>query len=808
MTGSHIFHRALRLLLVALCVGIAVPVAHGQQSTPDVSVQLRQAEADIRAIAKQNDEDVSEEDRTLLRARLTTARQSAAATAEQLSGQLAAIDARIAELGDKPADEEEAPEVSAQRETLSGERLAIDAMVKQARLLDVEAEQLAAEMQRKEAEQFSERMSQRVASPLLPGFWRAVAGSFDADVARIRAFFAEGQRHAEVEAVPGGGWIAALCVILAILLIWPGRSAALRLGQRFLINDAPGNRLRRSAYALWVVFVRTLAPVLAAVLVVMGAGAVSLVPANWNGLLQAFVFATGFGAFIAAVFGAILMRSQPSWRIAPISDEAATRLRPLTLILVGITFTTSMIEAFNAAVGASDAALATSQAFEAALSLLLIGGALVAFGRARATEAEDENGTATSPGLSALALLLWIVVLAGSGALALGFVEFSRFLVNLIVWSSVVAGATYVLMNVIDDGVTALFNQEGMLGQTIVRGVGIRGSAIDQFGVLLSGALRLMLALISFILLIAPFGAGAGVASTVETVGALAGGISVGGVTVSPGTIVRGILVLFVGLALVRGFSGWLERRYLPATDLDGSGRNSVSLITRYVGIALAVIWALASLGIGVERIALLLSALSVGIGFGLQAITQNFVSGLILLAERPIKIGDLIRVGNDEGDVKRINVRSTELTLADHSTLIIPNSELITKPVLNKTLAGPLGRIQIQFAVPIEADVVVVERILREAFESEPAILDDPAPSVFIDSIADGKMFFNSFAHVPGPRTVYSVRSAVLKTLLRRLREEEIEIGTAPQRLELVQPIADEPETSRSDDAAKKRTK
>ncbi len=84
--------------------------------------------------------------------------------------------------------------------------------------------------------------------------------------------------------------------------------------------------------------------------------------------------------------------------------------------------------------------------------------------------------------------------------------------------------------------------------------------------------------------------------------------------------------MLFVGLGLVRLFMRWLEQRYLPATDLDGSGRNSVSLVARYIGIALAVIWALASLGIGVERIALLLSALSVGIGFGLQAITQNFV--------------------------------------------------------------------------------------------------------------------------------------------------------------------------------------
>lgn len=312
------------------------------------------------------------------------------------------------------------------------------------------------------------------------------------------------------------------------------------------------------------------------------------------------------------------------------------------------------------------------------------------------------------------------------------------------------------------------------------------GSAVEQFGVLLSGLLRLAVLLVGFSLLLSPFGAG-NVASLFSRLGALAAGFEVGGVAVSPGAILRGILVLLIGLALVRGFMRWLERRYLPVTDLDGSGRNSVSLVARYVGIALAVIWGLASLGIGIERIAILLSALSVGIGFGLQAITQNFVSGLILLAERPIKIGDLVRVGQDEGDVKRISVRSTEIELPDHSTLIVPNSELITKTVLNKTLASPLGRMQIQFSVPIETDADKVRDIVLATYADEPAVLTEPAYSLFIDSIADGRIFFNSFAHVDSPRAAYGARSNVFTVLLRRFREEGIEIGTVPQRMELI---------------------
>jgi small-conductance mechanosensitive channel len=177
------------------------------------------------------------------------------------------------------------------------------------------------------------------------------------------------------------------------------------------------------------------------------------------------------------------------------------------------------------------------------------------------------------------------------------------------------------------------------------------------------------------------------------------------------------------------------------------------------------------SLGVGVERIALLASALSVGIGFGLQAITQNFISGLILLAERPVKIGDTIRVGTDEGDVKSINVRSTEIQIGDRSTLIIPNSELITKSVRNMTLANPLGRVQIVFSVPMEEDADEIIAILMRLFADHPAVLSDPTPSVMIDSLVEGKINFNGIAFVSSPRLAYATRSELLLQLLRRLK-------------------------------------
>ena len=412
-----------------------------------------------------------------------------------------------------------------------------------------------------------------------------------------------------------------------------------------------------------------------------------------------------------------------------------------------------MVMSFEGAIGSSRSAVIATQAVEALLHLLLIVATLVVLGQLRArraAQADQATHAGVSAGLSVATLIAWVAVGVAGLALLIGYIWFSWFAAVMIGWTVLLGSALYLMMVAADDIATSVFTRDSKVGVTLTRALGVRGSMIDQFGLVLSGIMRLALVLLVLGCCCVRSGRAA-IRGDLRPAGQRRRRIKVGNVWISPGAILRGLAVLFVGLGLVRLFMRWLEQRYLPATDLDGSGRNSVSLVARYIGIALAVIWALASLGIGIERIALLLSALSVGIGFGLQAITQNFVSGLILLAERPIKIGDLIRVGTDEGDVKRISVRSTEIELADHSTLIVPNSELITKSVLNKTLAGPLGRIQIQFSVPIESDADMVRGIVLDCFAAEQAVLADPAKA-FIDSIIDGRIHFNCFAHVESP--------------------------------------------------------
>ncbi|WP_367348052.1 DUF3772 domain-containing protein [Sphingobium yanoikuyae] len=774
-------------MLLVLSLGLASPVWAQADPATDPAARLAQAEKDVRSVDQSLDTRMDADDRKLLLAKVLAAKTAASGAAGDLQDQLALLDAKLTGLGTVAAGSSEAPDIKRQRAALTRQRSAIDSAIKRGNLIGVEAQQLADEIERSEAEQFSEKITTRSPSPLSPSFWSGLGDAFSRDLRRVTAFLEIGQEQAAEALRSHRPWHALAGLLLGLLIIGPGQVAARRMGQRMLTEGVPGRRVRRSTYALWRVAVGTFAPLLAALSIAQGLRWSGLVADRWEPLLGAFVGGCAFSGFTFSVLGALLMRSRPSWRIAAISDNGAAKLRPYSLLLALLAFLGVIYAQFNASVGVSKAAQEATQAVFALLHILLVSAVLVTVARLRTAKmeaAEDADRNESVSGL--VSLIAWILVATATIALLLGYFSLSLFLLQMVTWATVLGSAVYLLMAAIDDLATTIFDRSSRFGMALVRSLGLRGSAVEQFGVLLSGLLRLAVLLMGFSLLLSPFGAG-NVASLFSRLGALAEGFEVGGVAVSPGAILRGMLVLLIGLALVRGFMRWLERRYLPVTDLDGSGRNSVSLVARYVGIALAVIWGLASLGIGIERIAILLSALSVGIGFGLQAITQNFVSGLILLAERPIKIGDLVRVGQDEGDVKRISVRSTEIELPDHSTLIVPNSELITKIVLNKTLASPLGRMQIQFSVPIETDADKVREIVLATYADEPAVLAEPAYSLFIDSIADGRIFFNSFAHVASPRAAYGARSNVFTVLLRRFRDEGIEIGTVPQRMELI---------------------
>jgi potassium efflux system protein len=754
---------------------------------------LAQASLDVQAADRMLDTRLDEDGQRDLKTRLAAVRKTATENADTLQAQVALVDARVAELGAVTAGVAEAPDIAAQRKSLAQQRSTIDSAIKRGKLLAIEATQIEDELDATIAARRGRRLAQQLPSLVTPSFWSPLIEAVPSDTARVAALGRTGIATALTGAQGRRGWLAFLGLLVAIVVLGPVRLRLRAIGRQYAIDNVPGHRVRRSGFALWRLAIGTATPGLAALAFAWGLRAADMVDGRWEPIVAALVPATFVAAFVTALAGALLLRHQASWRLLPIDDTLADALRPWSWWLAALALVDPLLLAMNDAVRASRAAHTAADTAEAVVTLAVAIGVLVTIARKRraaraaleAEGAEPVSGFA-HPTTALVVLVVSAATIAAAIAILGGYIGLALWLMrSVIFWPAIVIGALYILLTVADDVATSLFAASSGPGILIGRSIGIRPSAIDQFGVLLSGALRLTLVILGLGAILTPFGTGFD--SFFTQLGTLSDGLTIGQVTISPGAVLRALLVFGVGLALARGFLGWLNKRYLPTTELDDSARNSVALVARYIGILIAVLWGLAALGIGLERIALLLSALSVGIGFGLQAITQNFVSGLILLAERPVKIGDLIRIGADEGDVKRISVRSTEIVLGDHSTLIVPNSKLITETVLNKTLSNALGRIQILFTVPLNTDPVPVREIVLQAFADNAAILAEPAPVVFLDGIVDGRIAFNCMAHVAGPRDAYPARSGVLMQILQRFVAEGIDIGTPATRMELI---------------------
>ena len=225
----------------------------------------------------------------------------------------------------------------------------------------------------------------------------------------------------------------------------------------------------------------------------------------------------------------------------------------------------------------------------------------------------------------------------------------------------------------------------------------------------------------------------------------LQNGFSIGGVTIEPLRIIYGLIVFALLITVTQAVKEHLADAWLRRTSLSRGAREASITVFGYVGILLAVLIGLSIAGIDFKNLAIIAGALSVGIGFGLQNIVNNFVSGLILLFERPIRRGDWIRVGQAEGYVRDISIRSTTIQAFDGSDVIVPNSEIISGQVVNMTLTDNYGRIAIPVSVAYGTDTEQVVKILKQAAEAHPAVLtNDPSMRIVVNFINFGENALN----------------------------------------------------------------
>jgi len=258
------------------------------------------------------------------------------------------------------------------------------------------------------------------------------------------------------------------------------------------------------------------------------------------------------------------------------------------------------------------------------------------------------------------------------------------------------------------------------------------------------------------------------------------GGFAIGGVTISLTDIGTAILVFAGGMFLTGRVCRLLDQKVLPRTNLDPGVRNSLATGAGYVGVVLAALIAVAVAGIDLSSLAIVAGALSVGIGFGLQNIVNNFVSGLILLAERPIKVGDWVVVGAQQGIVKHISVRATEIQSFDRSSVILPNSELLSQSVVNLTHKDKSGRIEVRVGVSYGSDVEKVRETLLACASNHAEVVSWPKPLVFFLDFGASSLDFVLYAFLSDVEKRLGVASELRFAIDKAFRENGIEIPYA----------------------------
>ncbi len=220
-------------------------------------------------------------------------------------------------------------------------------------------------------------------------------------------------------------------------------------------------------------------------------------------------------------------------------------------------------------------------------------------------------------------------------------------------------------------------------------------------------------------------------------------GVKIGGFTFSLVHLFIGLVVFSAVLILTRYFQLVLEKHVFPYTNIDVSLRHTLTKTTGYIGMALASLLGVSSMGVNIASLYFILGGLSVGVGLGLQQIVMNFLSGLVMLIERPVKIGDIVDVAGEYGTVRTINVRTTEIETSDKSIVILPNSYIINNMIKNWTKQNRMRRSEIKIKVARESDTNFITNVFLGVFEECPFVLSDPAPKVYFQEILDGCYLF-----------------------------------------------------------------
>ncbi|MCK1790316.1 DUF3772 domain-containing protein [Pseudomonas violetae] len=620
----------------------------------------------------------------------------------------------------------------------------------------------------------------RSASILGPTFWSPLFNPDSEDRRRLSEFVDQVQDAVAVAWQPGNRLVNVLLVVLALSIWTGGRSVADRGLTWLCIHCMPEGRLRRSSLALASVIATVLTAALAMQLLFYALTRQLPLTPMLQSFADEFEKLIYLCVMITGLSRALLSTAHPSWRLPTISDPVAHALEPFPRMLACILLVLVGLAQIANVSGMSSSAILLGRGVIALIVTLLFAMLFRRASKARRAVALGGDAPEASTTLAGLVYCAATVAMVISlFALLIGYVSLARFITYELVWGFLVLSGFYLLIQLLKDSCEYLFCAKNPSGKALKQLLGIGDTRLEQISVVLSGVGRAVLLLLAIISMFVG-GVGVTLGQLFSQAMAILGGDGLRKLNVVPAHLLNAVLALLIGIYLIRSLRRWLDNEFLPKTNMDPGMCASLSTLFANIGYALVILLTLSSLGIKWTNLAWIVSALSVGIGFGLQEIVKNFVSGLILLTERPVKVGDLISISGVEGDIRRINVRATEIQLSDRSIVIVPNSQLISQNLRNVTLGGSAqGVASLELTFPLNIDPEQVRNLLYDTYCEHETILDKPAPMVRFSKLSPEGITLTVTGYVSSPRIVGATKSDLLFEILKRLGAAEIALAT-----------------------------
>lgn len=789
-----LFTLFLLLLLIVPMLSVAVDsstnlVLQEEYSVPqvDLAVELTNLQQNLDKIKNQVSGGVNENQLDQLNEKALTLLDNSESLIQTIDTQRQQLDAQLTVLGPEPIPDNggrESAEVTRKRTILDNKKRKLDAQIKQADGIRNGTLVLSSQIANQRRDLLKNKLAFNSGSVFGTRFWSPLISPQDLDRQKVSNFAIELHSSIAQSWEPGWRLSSACWLVGALLVIMIGR----RYSEEFLawisIRKIPKGRLRRSFLAVAIVLTTLFTIVLSFNFMALAFIRTDGTSPDVLDFVKRLIQLSFYCGLIAGLGRAFLSIRRPSWRLFGISDELALALKPFPAITAALVFIFQAAEYLSYTVGTSINITILANGINA----LLIGitGLAISLRTSRVRKhilLQGSLPTARSTIVVLLQLLLTISSISILALLIIGYVSLARFLSYEVIWCGILIGSFYFLRHLIRDGCETLFSINNTIGKRMQTALNIKERHLQLVATLFNAIGQILLVgFITLAVLNGTFSTSTPI-DLIQKVIKFWGGKGLESINIVPARLVNALMCLAVGIYVLRLTRSWLDKELLPKTSMDIGMRVSLVTLFSNIGYVLTILLTLSIMGVQWNKLAWIVSALSVGIGFGLQEIVKNFISGLILLTERPVKVGDLVSISGIEGDIRRINVRATEIQLSDKSTVIVPNSQLISQNVRNATMGNAHGVVTIQLTFPLDIDPSHVREILLQAYQENERILETFNPTVSFKELTPNGIVLSVTGNVVSQRQISGAKSELLFGILTRLRNENIVLST-PQTM------------------------